>query len=414
MAEAQNNLGNVFALQDRQDEAIECFRRATGLRAGYAEAHTNLGMALAEQGRFAEAVAALGRAQHPAPGAAETGAAAGPQVARDPALDGVPMLSLDGARRAATADPNLAALAALAEAGSAIPEHCRIALHFALGKAYDARNQPNRAFLHFLEGNMRQRATIFYDEAATLAAMQEVPRDFDAGRMAALRGQGDASAAPIFILGMPRSGIALLEQMLAGHPEMFAAGERADFSRLADAIPGPEIVAPGKLKQLGANYLDSINARLRRRARVIEKMPGNFRHAGLIHLALPNARIIHMRRGAADTCFSCFTKLFRIGHAYSFDLAELGRYDRGFAQVMAHWRGVLPTSVMIDIDYEALVADPRSQIARILDHCALPWSDSCLALGAGQVRQTLHGRSIGRWQRYAAHLTPLLDALQGR
>jgi hypothetical protein len=172
------------------------------------------------------------------------------------------------------------------------------------------------------------------------------------------------------------------------------------------------------LKRLGSDYMAAIRAGSRVPAlRVTDKMPGNFLYAGLIHLALPRARIIHTRRNAADTCFSCFATLFRSGYDYSFDLGELGRYYRAYARLMAHWRSVIPSTVLIDVDYEDVVADPAAQLARILDHCGLPWSDACLdfqanarpvqTASATQVRQAIHRHSVGRAARYVDYLEAL-------
>jgi hypothetical protein len=245
--------------------------------------------------------------------------------------------------------------------------------------------------------------------------MARTEREFSAEMMARHRGEGDPSEIPIFILGMPRSGSTLIEQILASHPGVQGGDERPDFPELLEALGGD-------FAALGAAYVERCRALAPGAARLTDKLPGNFRHAGAIHLALPKARIIHSRRAAADTCLSCFTKLFRGEQAYTYDLGELGRYYRAYARLMAHWRAVLPASVFLEVDYEELVGDPETQTRRLLAHCGLEWDSACLAFhqtrravrtaSAAQVRQPLHRGAIGRWRRYETLLAPLLAELE--
>jgi hypothetical protein len=215
---------------------------------------------------------------------------------------------------------------------------------------------------------------------------------------------------------MPRSGSTLIEQILASHPDVHGGDERPDFPELLRGFDGVDYRA------LGTAYLGRSRALAPSAARVTDKLPGNFLHAGAIHLALPKARIIHSRRDPADTCLSCFTKLFRSEQAYTYDLGELGRYFRAYARLMAHWRAVLPPSVFLEVDYERLVADPETQTRRLLAHCGLTWDPACLAFhqtqrdvrtaSAVQVRRPIYHGSIGRWRRYGARLSPLLSELE--
>jgi tetratricopeptide (TPR) repeat protein len=438
-AEAHNNLGKAQALLGQPEQAIASFSRAISLQPGYAEAYNNLGITLTEQGRLADAISAYRQALRAKPGYADVynnlsiahryagdlpSAIAACESALSFALTGNTYLNLANLKRFTPADPHLRAMEALAAHTPTIPPESRMPLHFALGKAYDDCRDPARAFAHFLAGNTMKRQTIAYDEALTLGMMDRIRQSFSAEHMQGLRGSGHSSAAPIFILGMPRSGSTLLEQILGAHPQVFAAGERTDFTRIATAVlaPGryPEAaadIAQANLHRLGGHYLDRMRVLAGGAPRFTDKMPGHFLYAGLIHLVFPNALIIHTRRAAADTCFSCFTKLFREGHLYSFDLAELGRYYRAYARLMDHWRSVIPANAMIDIDYEALVADPRTATEPILARCGLPWAESCLdfqtnarpvlTASATQIRAGIHTRSIGRAHAYAEFLHPL-------
>ena len=219
---------------------------------------------------------------------------------------------------------------------------------------------------------------------------------------------------------------------MASHSKVFAAGERRDFelgvtnlvARHA-AAPFPEIVADLSaevLRRLGADYLAGVGTEAATAARIVDKMPGNFVYTGLIHLALPNARIIHVQRDPIDTCLSCFMLLFEAGQPYSYDLRELGRYCRAYAALMDHWRRVLPAGIMLDVRYEDVVADVDRQARRIVAHCGLEWDDSCLdfhktqrpisTASAMQVRQPIYRTSVGRGRPYMGLLQPLIEELR--
>lgn len=243
---------------------------------------------------------------------------------------------------------------------------------------------------------------------------------------------GDPATVPLFVLGMPRSGSTLVEQILASHPKVFGAGELTDFQDAAAGfgdtgsvpVSAPEAVASftgDRLRQLGASYVDRVRALAPAAERIVDKMPANFRLAGLIHLALPNARIIHTVRDPVDTCLSCFPKLFAGDQPYCYDLGELGRYYRAYEALMAHWRHVLPQGVMLDVQYEAVVDDIEREARRIIAHCGLEWDDACLSFyktrrvirtaSAAQARQPIYNTSVGRWHPYSSMIGPLLEAL---
>lgn len=231
---------------------------------------------------------------------------------------------------------------------------------------------------------------------------------------------------------MPRSGTSLLEQILASHPDVFGAGERYGFRDLVLAIAGaegaefPEAVpnmSSEDLHALGASYVQNVQALAPDAKRITDKMPGNFFYAGLIHLALPNARIIHVRRDPRDIAVSCFSTLFTVGHPQTYDLAELGRYIHAYEKLMEHWRRVLPQRAMIEVRYEELIGDLESQAKSIVEYCGLEWDDACLAFyktsrpvrtaSAVQVRQPIYSNSVGRWRLYEEQLEPFLHAFSG-
>ena len=272
-----------------------------------------------------------------------------------------------------------------------------------------------------------------YHEAADQQFFRLIAKTFDAGLVERFAGAGDPSPVPIFVLGMPRSGSTLVEQILASHPQIHAAGEMTNLDRvvrsLRDTVGRPirfPQCAGGfdteSLRRIGQAYLASLPPLPEGKTRITDKLPSNFIYVGLIRMILPNARIIHTVRDPVDTCVSCFSRLFGAGHAYCYDLAELGRYYRAYHELMAHWRAVLPAGSMLDVAYEDVVGDLETQARRLIDYCGLPWDDRCLSFHTTsrtvstasnlQVRRPLYRSSVQRWRRYEAHLQPLLTELE--
>jgi hypothetical protein len=308
----------------------------------------------------------------------------------------------------------------------------RMQLHFALGKAYADLRDHDRSFEHLLRGNALKRAIASYDEAGTLSLFDRIEAIFTPELVAAKSGFGDPSPVPIFVLGMPRSGTTLVEQIIASHPCVHGAGELKTFNDIIETvrgddgktIPYPAFVSAldGRATaQIGMRYIEAIRRLSPSISHITDKMPSNFFFAGLIHLALPNARIIHTIRDGVDTCVSCFSKLFTAEQNYTYDLAELGRYYVRYERLMAHWRRVLPPGRILDVNYEDVVADLEQNARRIVAHCGLPWDDRCLSFhetarpvrtaSAAQVRQPIYKTAIARWRVYGDALVPLLDAL---
>jgi tetratricopeptide (TPR) repeat protein len=413
--DALYNLGNALQEQGQLDEAVACYRAALDLKPDYPDACSNLGVALTVSGRLDEAYLLFEKAVGLAP---ERGAF-------------YRMLADTG--RITPDSPHLRRMEELAANMAGLPEADRIELHFALGAVYGGCGQQERSFRHLLAGNRLKRSRLDYDEAGTLALFERIRSVFTVELLTAGPEAGSSSRLPVFIVGMPRSGTTLVEQILASHPQVFGAGELLDLQRLADALEPaaggvafPEAVAVlsrERLGRLGAAYLDGLRAYAPSAARIVDKLPDNFLRLGLIHMALPGARIVHVRRDPVDTCLSCFSKLFTDELPYTYDLAELGRFYRAYEGLMEHWRQVLPPGIMLEVRYEDVVADLEGQARRIIDHCGLDWDERCLAFhqnqrlvrtaSATQVRRPLYASSVGRWRVFADLARPLLDALGG-
>jgi tetratricopeptide (TPR) repeat protein len=414
LPEAQNSIGVSLHALNRETEAITHFTKALVMKSDYADAHGNLGLALESIGRIEEATRAV-----------EKAIAHAPTVATFYHL-------LFRLKKAVAGDRHLSAMIELAQRMASLPRKQQIELHFGLGKVYADLSQYELSFRHLLEGNALKRQEIAYDEGATLRTLERIRAVFTAEFMQSKQGLGNRSAEPVFILGMPRSGSTLVEQILASHPRVFGAGELNDFRRAVTWLAGQrgahipfleqiKTFTSEDLIRLGSRYLCGIQNIAPNAERVTDKAPSNFRLAGLIHLALPNARIIHTRRDPVDTCVSCFSTLFARGQSFAYDLSELGHYYRAFERLMDHWRAVLPQSVMLEVRYEELVADFEAQARRIVAHCGLAWDEACLAFyktqrpvksaSAPQVYQPLYNTSVGRGSCYGDLLGPLLDAL---
>ncbi len=414
------NYGLATALQalGRDEQAIRAYEKAIAAAPDLAQAHNNLGVAWQQLGRFDEAHRAFERAITLAPGTVEF------------------YLNLFDIKKVTREDAHLAALRALAQQEASLSGEDRIGLHFALGKALADIGEQRQSFRHLLAGNALKRQGIVHDEKLVQEMFDRIRAVFSAGVIEANGGQGDPSPLPVFIVGMPRSGSTLVEQILASHPHVFAAGERLDlrdalnsFGETSEiALPFPErfLAATGEeLRRLGADYLARLRTALPGSTvhpqRITDKLPANFRLVGLIHLALPNARIIHTCRDPVDTCLSCFSILFTADQPFAYDLGELGRYYRGYSALMEHWRHVLPAGVMLDVHYEELVTDFAPQARRIVEHCGLEWDDRCLAFdkvarpvrtaSSHQVRQPLYRSSVGRPRPDPELLRPLLEGL---
>jgi len=452
-ADAHCNLGSSLSARNRNAEAVECYQKALAIGPDRAAVHTNLGNTLRASNRYEEAIASYQRALALNPDEESTAKAYGNlgqalrelgriEEAQATLEKAVPFASGKGEIYMNLADclwftpgnSHLAAMEALARDMASLPKKQQTYLHFALAKAYTDLGQHEQAIGHLHEGNAQMRREIDYNQRKVLDLFDRIQSVFTIEMMRSRAGLGDQSALPIFVLGMPRSGTTLVEQILASHPNVFGAGELPELDDAVTKLVGSEVgggrlvfpelipVWPAEnLSQLARDYVRRLKEIAPTATRVVDKMPANFRFVGLIHLLLPNARIIHTRRDPVDTCLSCYSKLFSGDQPYTYDLGELGRYYRAYEKLMGHWRNVLSEGVMLDVQYEEVVADLEGQARRIVTHCGLDWHDACLAFhkaerpirtaSATQVRKPIYRSSIGRWRPYAHLLRPLLEAL---
>jgi len=402
--------GEALAALGRQDYALAAIERALAVDPDYAAAHCARGTVLKQLGRFPESQESFARAVALAPG--------------NPSYH----FALAESAPFTEGDARLSALEALAKDDSRFSGQQKAELHFALFKAYDELKRPEEAFAHLEQGNRLYRAIVPYDEAAVFAFFRELEETYTPKAVAARRGAGHASELPVFVVGMPRSGTTLVEQVLASHPEAFGAGELLfvqdlilDGAAGTEYPAGLETLKAEELRRFGAAYAERLRGRAPQARRIVDKLPANFRHLGLLHLALPKARIVHVRRDARDTCFSCYSRLFASGLNYAYDLGELGRYYKAYEGLMAHWRALLPQDVLLEIRYETLVADFEAEARRLIAFCGLDWDEHCLrfhetkravrTLSEFQVRRPLFASSIGRWRVYEQWLGPLTAAL---
>lgn len=434
---AWTNLGGLLLAAGDAAAAADAYRRGLDVAPGSADLVANLGGALRASGRGSEALDAYGRALAIRPdhrtarlGLATTlkqlGRAGDAEGAFRDALQREPasvdaLYGLAFAKRFGAGDPDIAAIEVRLAAARNARETAL--LNFALGKAYDDAGDAERAFPAFAAGNRAWRSLHAYDAAAAAARTDAIVETFDRALFERLADAGDGTRRPIFVVGMPRSGTTLVEQVLASHEDVFGAGEIEALPRAAHSLGAPFPSGVGgasadSIRALAGTYLAGVETGPF--ARFTDKLPANYLHIGLIHLAMPNAAIVHCRREAADTCFSCYTTLFERGHSFAYGLDDLAHHHRLYERVMRHWESVLPGRVL-DVDYERLVADPEPEIRRLLDHCGLAWDPRCLdfhrterqveTASSVQVRQPLYATSVGRWRPYARHLGPLLAGL---
>ena len=315
-----------------------------------------------------------------------------------------------------------------------LAEEDRFHLHFALGKALEDAADHAASFEHYAAGNALRRQSLAYDAEETSGHVRRSKALLSAGFFAERAGQGCPAPDPIFVVGLPRAGSTLIEQILASHSQVEGTQELPDITAFAKRLGGkarnatesayPEALAelsPDDLTTLGEEYLAraAVHRKLGR-AFFIDKMPNNFAHLGLIQLILPNAKIIDARRHPLGCCFSGFKQHFARGQSFTYDLTDLGRYYADYVELMAHFDVVLPGRVHRVI-YEQMVADPESQIRELLDHCGLPFEDACLRFyendravrtaSSEQVRRPIFTDAADHWRNYEPWLEPLKASL---
>lgn len=311
-----------------------------------------------------------------------------------------------------------------------LPPKQRVHLYYALAKELEDLGQYKEAFSALKAGADKRRQHLNYDVRQDLTVMDQLARVFNAAKLQRA-GAGCDNAEPIFILGMPRTGSTVVERMLGSHSQVSMAGELNNFAqqmmgqikRQAQVSNMQQAIeASGELDfaSLGQAYIDSTRPDTGQKAHFIDKLPLNFLYVGLIHLALPNARIIEVQRDPMDCCYAVYKHLFTHAYPFSYDLKELGAYYQGYQKLMSHWKESLPGRIHT-IRYESLTDSPEPVLRHLLKHCQLEWQEACLSFeknraasttgSAAQIRQSLYTGSVGKWRHYHKELQPLQQAL---
>jgi tetratricopeptide (TPR) repeat protein len=431
LPKSHNNLGNALQDLGKLDEAEASYRRALDLDARYEEAHRNLGIVLRLQGRTAEAEDCCTNALEIDPqsnGAlvllAELHSDKGEFTRAEEVLRRASALEpqsaeawagIAGLRRMSLGDSAWLDKAQRLAAQGLSPLR-EVPLRYAIGKYFDDVGDYERAFENYRHANELARLhRPAHDRRRVTLGIDRLIEVYDAQWVTQLRDDANHSERPVVIVGMPRSGTTLAEQMLASHAEVFGAGELSFWNR---ALSADDPRQPGVIGKLAAEYLTTLDGLSREAVRVIDKMPANFLYLGLIHAVLPKARIIHMRRSPIDTCLSIYFQNFGAVHSYANDLADLAHYYREYLRIMDHWRGLLSGDALLDVPYEELVAEPERWARRMVAHLGLSWDPSCLAyhrstrtistFSKWQARQSTSKSSIARWRNYERFIAPLL------
>ena len=433
------------------DAAEQAVRLALEEEPGHAGAMTLLGQLLHETDRYDEAVAVLDRAVRTSPDNPDArihyGVALKSVGKLDEARDQImKALEINDSHHGAygnlvdlvdfsqgAGEALFGRMQAILEASPDPQAEQLIPLHFAYAKALDDRGLPEAALDHYVIGGRLKRRQLEYSEAETFAFFDAIRAAFPRDAFENRSYPGIDDDRPVFIVGMPRSGSTLVEQILSSHPDVHGAGEvkylpraigeiRDRFPSLAKYPEMMEQIRPAQLDMLGNTYLQALTGGAAGDApRITDKLLTNYFFLGLINLLFPNAKVIHTRRDPVDTCLSTFTKLFKDDMPHSYDLGELGRYYGKYRDLMRHWEDVLPDGFMTAVDYEDVVADTEKEAKRLIAFLGLPWDAKCVEFhksgrpvktaSVAQVRQPIYATSVQRWKNYGEGLQPLIEAI---
>lgn len=404
-------LGNLRVARDRHEEAIAAFHASEAAGTRDAKLLHNLGTALSYLGRMDEAADAYRRALEIDP---EFASSRRQLAAITQAADG-------------NEEEAASKICAGIEAGASD----RADAFFTLAKIYDDRGDYARAAEHLQAANQLMRTTIDYDSSMNTDMIDRIIRNFSRQYFASRRLVGNNTDRMIFVIGMPRSGTTLVEQILCSHPEVFGAGELLTLpeiaaetrTRLNSRLYYPEtcnLFTPALVEECANLYLQHINTLNTTARYVTDKLPFNFRTLGFIQVLFPNARIIHCMRDPRDIALSCYFSRFRENLAFSFNLNELMRYIADYKRLMEHWDAVLDLN-RLDVSYDELIADQVGQTRRMLEFCGLQWDDACLRFyekqrpvmtaSNWQVRQPMYSTSLNRWRNYEKMMQPYTRGL---
>ncbi len=410
LAPIRGNLANILRQAGQPEEAIEHYQQVLAQDPGHVDSYHNLGLAWQDLGEKDKALEHYRKAVELAPDRAKS-------------WHGIASVSKN-----AFSDDEVEHLQTLQSADSTSDED-RIRLGFALGRFFEATGRHPEAAEQYLRANALQREVFDYDIDDDLRAFENLRQRFDAGFIETWQHAGSDDERPVFIVGMPRSGTTLVEQILASHPQVYGAGELTLLARSIIAeFPMPDGVdftgaladaSAEKFRNVARSYLEGLPGG--DVDRVTDKLPNNFLNVGMIRILFPRARIVHCKREPRDTCFSVFKNQFgAYGHFYAYDLEELGRYYRAYESLMAHWESVMPGAIHT-VQYETMVDDQERTTRELVAACGLDWDPVCLefyklnrpvaTISKEQVRQPVYRGSIDAWKNYADMLAPLTRVL---
>lgn len=424
--------------------AVECFLKVVDVSPQHVYALYNLGMAYAAQGLYEKALDRFHQLEQLTPKSAtlfyQIGVVSrilGRLDEAETALRHALRLNPDYAPAYFTLsamnhyeDKNDADVKAMERilAQEGLSEDMLTKLYFSLAKVYEDVQDYDQAFVYLSKGNDLRRQKYRYDVAVDEDSFRRLKETFNAEFFRQHSGFGVDDKTPIFIVGMPRSGTSLVEQILASHPQVYGGGELNDLKRIISQGQDLSVTFVTSLRsedsvRMAAQYLAVLDQLSGGAAYVTDKMPMNFQFIGMIRLLFPNARVIHCRRDPMDTCLAIYKQNFSVTHKFAFDLVELGRYYRAYEDLMDHWHQVLP-GYIYENTYEELVADQQLGTRRLLEFCGLDWDDACLKFyetqrpvstaSLVQVRKPIYKSSVEKWRKYGHHLEPLQLALSGK
>ena len=403
-------LGNALSVANKPEEAIEAYRTALKLQSNHVGALSGLAQQLKTVGRQEEAIEVH-----------RQNIAANPRHAE-------PYWQLANLKVFRFSDQEIEDMETLLK-DTELEDLARVQLHNALGMAYEHLKNYRLAFKNFELCNELRRESEKYDPVKTEVTTDHLIKVFSQEFLEKNAGHGVSDASPILIVGLPRSGSTLIEQILASHSQVEGTHELSDLARVAAAIPKSvgdrfplnlPALKPKAWGKIGKQYLERTLSYRSGSLHFTDKNPNNFIYAGMLRLALPNARIINARRHPLDSCFGSYKQLFASGQPFTYDLTEVGEYYLQYQRLMDHWHEVLPGAVL-DVKYEDVVGDLETQVRRILDYCGLPFEEACLnfhqtersvkTASSEQVRQPVYSSSVNLWKNYAPYLSELIEVL---
>jgi len=401
-------LGRIQTQCNAYDDAFDTFSRALEISPHHSQVHENIAKAHKQLGNFEKSIAHYRLAIHGSPES--------PQCYRN----------ISSMTHYTELNDDIQAMRALLEKNETTDAQ-RMELYYGLAKAYEDLQRYDQSFECLQRGSRLKRKTIDYSSESTKNYFSKIRESFSEELFSSHRGSGHRDDMPIFIVGMPRSGTSLVEQILASHPHVHGAGELTDLINITNNLHStdgvrifPDHVAglsSETLKKAGELYLSRLRRISNDSRYITDKMPSNFTHIGFIKLILPHAKIIHCNRHPIDNAFSIYKNYFTGTQDFSYDLSEIADYYLEYHLLMQHWNRVLPDSIY-SIAYEKLVSDQENQTRKLLEFCHLPWDDACLKFyqterrvdtaSAVQVRQPIYNSSVQLWKHYQAHLQPLM------